>query len=290
MVIIMQENRNTSVCNQQSTNILGCNGTVCIDTQRVLDCCRDRDCFEDTRVYLTAQGEEILSNSTNVRTRYARLIWAYVGLDEIPFNCGFYQVSVRYYVEVEFEACGGSCRSQTFKGLAVLEKNVVLYGGEGKAVSFTSNPANSYCCIGDLNTATTNAPTAIVETVEPVVLGTKVPECGCSCPCPCGEYSDIPECVRNIFGDCLVTNSTAPKIYVSFGIFSVIRIVRPAQLLVNATDYSVPDKECTQATNNDNPCALFRSIAFPVAQFRGTDCPAEDTTQKKNGGSCGCGK
>ena len=161
----MQENRNASFCSQQPTNILGCNGTVCIDTNRVLDCCRDRDCFEDSRVYLTASGEEILANSTNVRTRSARLLWAYVGIDEVPFNCGFYQVGVRYYVEVEFESCGGNCRSQTFKGLCALDKSVVLYGGEGKATSFSSSPMNSYCCIGDINTAKTNAPTAIVDSV-----------------------------------------------------------------------------------------------------------------------------
>ena len=285
----MQENRNASFCNQSSQNISGCSGTVCIDTQRVLDCCRDRDCFEDTRVYLSACGEEILANSTNVRTRSAKLLWAYVGVDEVPFNRGFYQVTVRYYVEVEFEACIAVGRSQTFKGLAALEKNVVLYGGEGKAISFSSSPTNCYCCVGDNTTVSTNEPTAIVETVEPVVLGTKVPDC--NCPCPCAEYADIPECVRNSFGEELVINSKAPRIYVSFGIFSVIRIVRPAQLLVNATDYSVPDKECTAATNNDNPCALFRSIAFPVSQFRGIDCIGnDDTPTKKSGGGCGCSK
>ena len=284
----MQENRNASFCNQQPVNILGCSGTVCIDTQRVLDCCRDRDCFEDTRVYLSSCGEEILANSTNVRTRCAKLLWAFVGVDEVPFNTGFFQVTVRYYVEVEFEACVGVGRSQTFKGLCALEKNVVLYGGEGKAISFSSSRKNTYCCVGDIDTAATNEPTAIVETVEPVVLGTKVPDC--NCPCPCSEYAEIPECVRNSFGEEVVLNSNGPRIYVSFGIFSVIRIVRPAQLLVNATDYSVPDKECTEATNNENPCALFRTIAFPVSQFRGTEClNGEETTPKKSGG-CGCGK
>ena len=128
-----------------------------------------------------------------------------------------------------------------------------------------------------------------METVEPVVLGMKIPECPCTCACSCAEYTDIPECVRSAFGESLVTSTTGTKIYVSFGIFSVIRIVRPAQLLVNATDYSVPDKECTQATNNENPCALFRTIAFPVAQFRGVECVSDEHTPKKSGG-CGCGK
>ena len=34
--------------------------SVCIDTNRVLDSCRDRDCFENVRVYLSSFGNEIL--------------------------------------------------------------------------------------------------------------------------------------------------------------------------------------------------------------------------------------
>ena len=94
----MQENRNTApFVGAQCQNTNQCtNGVVCIDTKRVLDSCRDRDCFEDVRIYLTCRGEEILANSTNVRTRTAKLICAYVGVDEVPFNPGFYQIKVRY--------------------------------------------------------------------------------------------------------------------------------------------------------------------------------------------------
>ena len=283
----MQENRNASFCS--SGNQSGGSGTVCIDTKRVLDSCRDRDCFEDTRVYLTRMGEEILSNSSNVRTKGAKLLWAYVGVDEVPFNCGFYQVTVRYYIEVEFEACLGVGRSQCFKGLCALEKDVILYGGEGRAVTFTSSPYNTYCNVCDFKTAGSNDPVAIVETVEPIVLGTKVSECNCPCPCGLGEYADIPEGIRNSIGEELVLNSNGPRLLVSFGIFSVIRIVRPAQLLVNASDYSVPDKECTPASNDDNPCSLFRTIAFPTTQFRGTDNLYKENITPRQG-ACGCSK
>ena len=285
MVKIMQENRNANPCGTNN----GVSGTVCIDTKRILDSCRDRDCFEDTRVYLTCMGEEILANSTNVRTRGARLLWAYVGVDEVPFNCGFYQVRIRYYIEVEFEACIAVGRSQCFKGLAALEKEVILYGGEGRAVTFTSDALNNYCGVCNMNNMTTNDPVAVVETVEPIVLGTRVSDCNCTCPCGGAEYADIPEGVRNSIGEELVINSTGPRLLVSFGIFSVIRMERPAQLLIHATDYSVPDKECNAATNNDNPCALFNTIAFPTNQFRGTDAPT-DIPHNRGGTNCGCGR
>ena len=275
----MQENRNTPFS-------LSCDirGTVCINTNRVLDCCRDRDCFQDTRVYLTTSGQEILANSANVRTRSAKILSAYVGVEEVPFNNGFYQIARRYYVEVEFEACMGVGRSQCFKGLAVLEKEVILYGGEGRALSFSSDTSGGYCDITTANRGT-NDPVAIVEAVEPIVLSTKVNECG---PCPCSESIDLPDSVRNIFGSCdFVINTTGPRIYVSFGIFSVIILQRPTQLLVQATDYSVPDKECSPRGNDDNPCALFRTIAFPINQFRGTDC-RPDTNVPQRAGGCGC--
>ena len=277
----MQDTRNSqfSFCNDGR-------GTVCIDTDRVLDCCRDRDCFEDARVYLTSAGEQLLESATNVRTKSAELVWAHVSVHEVPFNQGFYQVTVRYYIKVEMEACVCIGKSQTFYGIAVLEKDVILYGGEGNVVSYSSTPDNDYCNIGSTIRGT-NAPKAVVETVEPIVLGTKVKECHCAInPCDC---VDIPECVCCCVNGELNMNSNAPRLYISFGIFSVIRIVRPAQLLVQATDYSVPDKECSPATNNDNPCSLFNTIAFPVNQFRGTTTPPIQT-QGERGGNCGCKK
>ena len=278
----MQENRNS--CNGLSFDG---RGTVCIDTKRVLDCCRDRDCFEDARVYLTACGEELINSASTVRLKKAKLIWAYVGVDPVAFNRGFYRVTVRYYVKVEGEGCLGIGNSQCFSGIAVLEKEVILYGGEGELVSYSSSPENNYCNIGNLDTVSDNAPTAIVETVEPIILGHKIAsDCCCQTNC-CENAAEIPCGISGCLDGELVNSASGCKLYVSFGVFSVIRIVRPAQLLIQATDYSVPDKECAPATNDENPCALFRTMAFPVNQFRITNgIPVRDSGQK-NGG-CGC--
>lgn len=278
----MSENRNVS-------SYIDGRGTVCIDTQRVLDSCRDRDCFENTRVYLTAFGEQVLENASNIRIRSAKILWAFVGVDEVPFNCGFYQVTIRYYVETEIEACLGMGRSQTIKGLSVLEKDVILYGGEGSVTTFSSDPQGMFCAPVNTNNKGSNDPVAVAETVEPVVLGNKVVDC--SCPCASNELIELPDCVCGCFdGDIVVNNGNAPRLYVSFGVFSVIRISRPAQLLVQATDYSVPDKECVAATNDENPCALFNSMAFPANRFRATVCNIENEDVARRRGGCGCGK
>ncbi len=275
----MQDNRKAALGFCQDNR-----GTVCIDTKRVLDSCRDRDCFEDARVYLTSFGEDILSSATNVKTKSATTIWAYVGIDEVPFNNGFYQITVKYYILLEFEACMGIGRSQTFRGITTLEKSVILYGGNGNVTSYTSSPENTYCNIGNLDTVGTNAPTAVVETVEPVVLGTKVKECACPTIC---DLLELPECVTSRLDGELCTNDRGPKLYVSLGVFSVIRIERPAQLLIEATDYSVPDKECCTASE-DKPCDLFRSMAFPISRFKAMTSPIDENPGKING--CGCNK
>ena len=278
----MIENRNiASGCSQDPR------GTVCIDTKRVLDSCRDRDCFENVRVYLTAAGEEIISGCSNVRTRSAEILWAYVGVDNVPFNCGFYRVSIRYYILTELEACIGIGRSQTFFGISVLEKEVILYGGEGEVKTFTSDPENGFCSFGEASLATVNTPVATVETVEPVILGMHITECGC--PCNTCELIDIPEALRERIGGDLVLNTDNPRIYVSYGIFSVIRIVRSSQLLVQATDYSVPEKECVEAQNDEDPCSVFKNMPFPASSFTGTACNNE-SPRPRNRGGCGCNR
>lgn len=279
----MSDNRNTSSVFCQDGR-----GTVCIDTHRVLDSCRDRDCFENTRVYLTSFGEEIIANATNVRARSAKVMWAFVGVDEVPFNCGFYQVTVRYYVLIELEACLGIGRSQMFKGLSVLEKEVILYGGEGNLTTFSSNPENSFCSCNQDNRGT-NAPIAIVETVEPIILGTKVKEkeCGC-CSCANEFNADIPSSLIGCLDGDISTANDATRLYISFGMFSVIRIERPAQLLIQATDYSVPDKECVAATNDEDPCSVFRNMAFPTSRFKVTTVSNinENNNRPNNKGGC----
>ena len=152
-------------------------------------------------------------------------------------------------------------------------------------MTFASDKNNSYCGIGNLNTVQSSDPIAKVEVVEPIVLDTKVvcEEDICGCP----DAFEIPECLRQTpDGDILLTTNARYRLYISIGVFSVVRIERPTQLLVNATDYSVPDKECVPRNSDDNPCCLFRTIAFPVAEFKGTVCP-EPQAPRQSGG-CGC--
>ena len=263
--------------------------TICIDTYRVLDSCRDRDCYEDVRVYLTPIGQEIIENTCNVRVKNARIMHSYVAVDPVHFNQGFYQVTVRTYIRLTLEACVCMGRAQEFEGLAVVEKKVVLYGSEGNVRIFRSNPCDDFCRVANGGEYETNAPTAVVEIAAPVVLGARVVEpcCASACYCCCSCES-VPEGVSACFAGGLVDGEGANRLYASIGIFSVVRIERPAQYLITAGDYSVPDKECTVA-EDDDACALFRSMAVPVREFSppSMSCGYR-AAAAQNTGNCGC--
>ena len=254
-------------CNNNSTL---CREIISIETNRILDSCKDRDCYENIKVLLTEYGYDIVERTTAIRTKQACISAANITIDPVQFNKGFYTVNIRLYIKLCFEACLGCGRSQEFDGVAVIDKRVILYGGESNVNIFKSNNTSmDFCSCPEPVGCTKNNPNAIVEAVDPIVLCTKVVEkehSECRCCCCCAE--EIPE---NVVGGCSgilhdVDNSAERFLVVSLGIFSVIRMVRPAQYLINATEYSVPDKECITDCEND-PCGIFKKMAFPTSEF-----------------------
>lgn len=267
--------------------------TVCIETNRVLDSCRDRDCFENARVFLSDFGNDVLERAGAVRAKNAEILWCNISIDPIAFNRGFYAVNIRFYVRVTCEACvgcpsGHGQQSQDIEGLAVLEKRVILYGGESGTVTFRSNRTDSFCSFGDPGEGSRNVPTAVVEVVDPVLLGTRVlerPERPCKCCC-CRD-GEIPEP--------LLAGLQAPVSFdddenrnrfltVSLGIFSVVRIVRPAQYLIQASEYAIPEKECV-AAEADDPCHVFQTMPFPMGEFSSQGYQPEPPRPDRH---CGC--
>ncbi len=285
----MQENRNIN--NGQSCG----RETVCIDTYRVLDSCRDKDCFEDVRVYLTSFGQELINRTQSVRTKSAETVAATLDVASVPFNRGFYQINIRIYVKITVEVCCNGM-PQEVCGVAVVEKHVILFASEGNVNIFKSDPfCDNPCRRPDLsgNHVGTNMPIAVLETVDPIILGAKVVEphsCNC-CSCCC-TADEIPERVLRDLNGGLCDNDDDKMLVVSLGFFSVVRIERPAQYLINATEYTVPDKECV-SPENDDPCALFRTMSFPVNEFyppafvpHDGDCGKDKDNCNKR---CGCG-
>ena len=156
----MSENRITA-------NSCSAKESVCIETNRILDSCRDRDCFENVRVYLTDYGQEIIEHTSNVRVKCSEIGWTHIGIEPVQFNHGFYTVTVRFYIHVVLEACVNG-RAQEFEGIAVLEKNVVLYGSESNVSIFkSSGDCTDFCSQPEPCGFTKNVPIAVVDSVVP---------------------------------------------------------------------------------------------------------------------------
>lgn len=50
---------------------------VCIHTEKVYDSCRDKDCLENIRVYLTGSAQAVVNNAINVKCTRAEIIWVF---------------------------------------------------------------------------------------------------------------------------------------------------------------------------------------------------------------------
>jgi hypothetical protein len=261
--------------------------TFCIEANRVLDSCRDRDCFENVQVFLTNYGNEIIERTGNIRVKHSCIAWTNITVDPIAFNKGFYSVNIRLYIKIVFEACLSPGRVQEFDGVAVLDKNVVLFGGESNLNVFKSNGTKGFCeAPTELCCSEGNVPTAVVEVVDPIILSARIIEKHhnhhCTCCCTCG---DVPEYVTRTVNGQLCDDGNR-YLVVSIGIFSVVRIVRPGQYLIQATEYTVPDKEC-MSRSEENPCEIFKCMEFPIDQFSFGNGPVLKPISHSDK-SCGC--
>ena len=158
-------------------------------------------------------------------------------------------------------------KSQEIEGIAVSDKSVILFGSEGSVSVFKSNPEfNSFCAIPNITADgfQNNLPTAVVEIVDPICLGVKVIEKGKPCNCSC-SIDAIPEHIHNSVRGQIVDDGHKDLV-VTLGIFALIRLERPTQIVVPCSDFCIPEKECIPV-GEDDPCKLFKKMKFPLNEF-----------------------
>ena len=105
---------------------------VCIHTKKIFDSCKDRDCVEDLRVYPTRGCQEVIDRAVSVKAGCAELLYAYIDVEPVTFNRGFYTVDVRYFYRITADAFVGAARPVEISGLAVFDKRVILFGSDGE--------------------------------------------------------------------------------------------------------------------------------------------------------------
>ena len=275
---------NDKVCPGPINGNAGIKEAVIIHAKKVFDSCKDKDCLEDLRVFLTKEGQCLVDRAVNVKPRCAEIIWVYVDVDDVPFNDGFFTVDVKYFYRVTFDVFCGVNRPVEIEGLCTFDKRVILFGSEGKARVFNSNMKP---CDDDTSiTPCTTLPTGIVEVVDPIVLGCKVVEkCNCGCNGDSGTL-DIPPCVCGCFQGELEHSQEGKQLLVTLGQFSIIKLERDTQLLIPSYEYCLPEKECSH--NAAEPCDMFRKIHFPAEEFCPPSARVCNDERRDCKDNCGC--
>ena len=244
--------RSTPAC-----DLSGIREAVCVHTDKITDSCLAKDCIEDLHVYLTVESQCTLDKAVSAKARFVELMHVAIQLDPVPYSAGYYTVDITYYYRVIADAVMQAGRPCTITGLAVFSKRLVLFGGETTARIYSSRSYKNCLCKKGLQEA--SAPEAIVEIVDPMILGSRVQEV-CACNCCATDTPQIPQGILDCFEEELV-------------------------LLIPTFDYCIPTKSCpnVSGTSDENPCEVFSQIDFPMDAFfpgKNDTCipPAESCT------------
>ena len=234
---------------EQCPDILRCDPqdlrqAMSIHTRKITDACRDKDCVEDLRVYLTVSSQETMDSAANVRVRSAQLLHTYIDVEPVAFDRNHYCIDITFYYRILADAVVGTCRPAALSGLAVFSKRAVLCGEDSRAHIFTSDTriAEADGCA----LSSSNRPTAVVEVLD----------------------------------EDLVTSGDHRRLYVTLGQFSIVRLERDVQLVVPMVEYAIPEKECCDSEGccTEDPCEMFSRIPFPARQFTPTGCDRKKET------------
>ncbi len=270
---------------EQTSDALRCDPSgqsqaLSIHTQKITDSCRDKDCIEDLRVYLTCGSQQLLDSAANVRVRSAELLYTYIDVEPVAFDRNHYCIDITFYYRILADAVVGSCRPTALYGLAVFNKRAVLCGEDSRAHIFRSDTRISEP--DGLTKVYANRPTAVVEALDPIVLSSKVLDV-----CDCANdtvTAQIPGGIRSLYDEELMLSGGQRRLFVTLGQFSIVRLERDAQIVVPVLEYSIPSKECCDSANccTEDPCEMFSRIPFPAQQFSPTGC------DRQTDGSCSC--
>ena len=262
---------------------------VCIDTARVYDSCADKDCLADLRVYFTTPAQAVIDGAATIRCRSCEILNVFSEIEKVPFSAGYYSVDATFFFMVALDAyTSPTLPPQTVYGLSVYSKKAILYGAEGSVKVFSSEYSPS---VDTQNTASATNPRAKIQAASPICLDAKLC-CACECGNPITDtVNGIPQSIRELFAGEFVNAPNGRAVRVTIGLFSIIQLERDVQLLIPAYDFCIPNKECTNQT--EDPCAAFSRIQFPVSEFFPPELSPEQTENANPplfSGGCGCAR
>ena len=239
-----------------------------IHTRKITDSCRDKDCVEDLRVYLTTSSQATLNSATGAKVRCIQLLYTALEVEPVAFDNHHYCIEMTFYYRILGDASTDTGRFTPITGLSLFTKRAVLCGEDSCAHIFSSDQQMGQA---DSFTGTSaGLPTAVVEVLDPMVLSSKLLEAD-----PQDQtVVQIPDFIADMFDEPLVVTSEGRRLMVTLGQFSILRLERDAQLVIPVLNYAIPLRECCDSADGcmEDPCDLFSRIPFPTNQFTPTGC------------------
>lgn len=231
---------------------------VCIDTRRIFDACSDKDCIRAIQVLFPDAAQSIIDNATSVKPRGVEVIGVCFEVEPLTFHKGFYTVDMTYFFKVAVSVYHAPCPTPiTVYGLAIFCKKVILFGSEASVRTFSTLHAP--------DAPKSNLPIVNVQTIDPLILASNVCDC---CEAHPSTYAP-PHNIAEEFEGSFVGVTPKRSLCLTLGLFSIVQLERQVQIMIPVYDFCIPDKECNPSATEDDPCELFRKIAFPTDEF----CP-----------------
>jgi hypothetical protein len=260
---------------------------VCIQTEKVYDQVKEKDCVEDARVFFRNPEavQPIINNAINVKIKDADILNVFTNVEPVPFKRGFFTVDIKFFIRVTLQffipRAPFGVQIVTINGLIVFDKKVILFGSEGGVKIFKSKDVD-YIDLQHPKGIQDNLPTAKVEVADPIALTAKIVRQHDHFRDEENYFSAIPESILDLLGDdrveeqltrleitdmrCDPDEDDERIVLASVGLFSIIKMVRNVQLLIPAFDFCVPNRSGIASTDEE-PCAIFDTIDFPVDEF-----------------------
>ena len=89
-----------------------------VHTRKITDSCRDKDCIEDLRVFLTTGSQSILDTCSNVRVRSSELLYTGIEVEPVAFDRTHFCIDITFYYKILADAVIGAGRPASGIGSA----------------------------------------------------------------------------------------------------------------------------------------------------------------------------
>ena len=274
----------------------------CIIAQKIFDQCRIQQCLTpnslgSARAYAYGyddcckESEPIVppSNASSVSIR--DLILSKISIiskKQNPFKKCYWDIEVRFiFVYTLVFTTADGCEICSTKATSSYTTKVTLFGSDDADVVVASD---LYCS----NDLASSGPFVSVEG-KAVGLLAELKYCNqsccdyncgcvCSCECDCCDNDNGYAVSRSIS----TNGSYSIAVHVTIGLFAVIKLFRPVNIVVRTEGYCIPE-ECKEQSIAEDPCDFFNNLDFPMNIFEpGFTGNVAHSSSVGNSDGCGC--